>query len=449
MNETDSIPQTQLDAFSEMLGSGTFRQVRAMLNTISPADIAHLIESSPPQTRNVLWALVDPAVMGEVLLELSEEVRLAFVEKMDAAELVALTEDLDTDDLADIIQSLPETVIKEVLQSMNTQDRQRVEVVLSYPEDTAGGLMNTDTVTVRPDVTLGVVLRYLQFRGELPESTDKLFVVTRHDDYLGSISLTKLLTCPPDDAVAQHLEKMDPIAAELPDKEVAHLFERHDLISAAVVDNQEKLLGRITIDDVVDVIKQEAGHPLMSMAGLDEDEDTFAPIFHSTRRRAIWLGVNLATCLLASMVINLFKHTIDQVVALAVLMPIVASMGGIAGTQTLTLVIRGMALGQVGGSNTRWLLAKELAVGSLNGMLWAGTIAAIAGAWFNNWKLSAIIASAMVVNLVVAALTGASLPLLLRKLKIDPAVAASVILTTFTDVVGFFVFLGFATWFLL
>lgn len=437
------------EALNELLGSGTFRQVRAMLNTISPADIAHLIESSPPQTRKIFWALIEPEMMGEVLLHLSEDVRLTFVEKMDAAELAALTEDLDTDDLADILQSLPETVIKEVLQSMDTQDRQRVEAVLSYPEDTAGELMNTDTVAVRPDVTLGVVLRYLQFRGELPESTDKLFVVTRHDDYLGTINLTKLLTCPGDDTIAQHMKNIDPILAETPAHEVAHLFERHDLISTAVVNSQGKLLGRITIDDVVDVIRHEAEQPMMSMAGLDEDEDTFAPILNSTKRRAIWLGINLATCILASSVINLFKDTIDQVVALAVLMPIVASMGGVAGTQTLTLVIRGMALGQVGGSNTGWLVAKELAVGSLNGMLWAGVIATIAGFWFHNWKLSSIIASAMVINLIVAALAGAALPLLLRKFKIDPAVSASVILTTFTDVVGFFVFLGLATYFLI
>jgi len=337
-----------------------------------------------------------------------------------------------------------------VLQSMDEQDRHRVVSALSYSEDTAGGLMNTDTITVRPDVTLDVVLRYLRQRGEIPETTDSLIVVTRADQYIGLLSLATLLTRDPALTVAEVMMRdVAGIPAILPATEVAHLFEQHDLISAPVVDVDGSLLGRITIDDVVDVICDEAEHSVMSMAGLHEEEDIFAPVVASARRRGVWLGINLATAFLASWVIGLFEATLQQIVALAVLMPIVASMGGIAGSQTITLVIRGMALGRVGVANARRLVMKELAVGALNGVLWALVVAAVATLWFHDYKIGAIIGAAMVINLIVAALTGAMLPLIIRRMGADPALAGTVILTTVTDVVGFMAFLGLATIFLL
>jgi len=348
--------------------------------------------------------------------------------------------------VADVLQKLPNTVTHEVLTSMDTQDRARIEAILSYPEDSAGGLMNTDTVTVRPDITLEVVLRYLRRHRSLPDMTDNLLVVNRRDEFIGILPINKILVSDPDITVREVMStEVTTITALMEDTEVAQLFERHDLISAPVVDDVTgKLLGRITIDDVVDVIREDADHSLMSMAGLDEDEDTFAPALKTSRRRAVWLGINLITAFLASAVIGLFQATIDQVVALAVLMPIVASMGGIAGSQTLTLVIRGQAIGHIDSKNIGWLLNREFIVGLTNGILWALVIAAVTYVWFMDVQISAIIGCAIVINLVVAAISGAYLPVLLKKLNIDPALAGGVVLTTITDVVGFFAFLGLA-----
>ncbi|GAB4344668.1 MAG: magnesium transporter [Gammaproteobacteria bacterium] len=440
----------RLQKFTAALEVGTLRQVGRMINELHPAEIALLLESLPPAQRSVVWELVDEESDGEVLSHLNDEVRAKLLEEYDASEVVAATEGLEDDDIADILQDLPDTVIREVLNSLDKQDRQRIEAVLSYPEDTAGGLMSTDTLTVRPDVTLDVVLRYLRMRGDIPELTDNLIVVNRNDRYLGLLSLTDLLTKDPALRVGQVMERdVEGIPADLPAAEVAKRFEQRDLISAPVVDEHRKLLGRITVDDVVDVIKETADQRLLSMAGLDEEEDLFAPVLASTRRRAIWLGVNLVTAFLASWVIGLFEATLDKVVALAVLMPIVASMGGNAGTQTLTLTIRGLALGQVGGANATWLLARELAVGTLNGVLWALIVAAVAIAWFGDYSIGLIIGLAMIINLVAAALAGLTIPLLLKRLGIDPALAGTVALTTVTDVVGFLAFLGLASLYLL
>lgn len=451
MTEHHNPPRTipnNIHTLDLALNRGTLKQVREMLNSLPPGDVAYILQSTPPKGRKLLWALIEDEPGSEVLQYLDDEVRNTLVSEMKATELASIVEHLDTDDLADLLQELPDTVIQEVLSLMKAQDRERVEAVLSYPEDSAGGLMNTDTITIRPDVTVEVALRYLQLHGEIPEHTDQLFVVDRTDHYLGSIRITKLLTQGPTTIVKDIMEPGEAILASMPEGEVAQLFERHDLISAPVVDEQSKLLGRITIDDVLDVVRDEAEHSLMGMAGLGEF-DTFAPILPSTRRRAIWLGINLFTCVIAASVISIFEHTLEQVVALAILMPIVASMGGIAGTQTLTLVIRAMALGQVRGSNIGWLINKELVVGILNGLLWAIVMGIIAGLWFDNTRLGAIIAGAMVLNIIVAAFSGVLLPLLLRKLNIDPAVSGGVILTTITDVVGFFIFLGLGTLFLL
>ncbi|RMJ03994.1 Magnesium transporter MgtE [Marinobacter litoralis] len=450
---SDILEQSQahqrLRSLSEALDSGALKQVARILNGgLSPSDIAHLLESSPPRQRALLWNLVDKQLEGEVLQHLGDDIRGYFLSKFNAQELADIIEDFESDDLADLLQQLPDTVILEVLETMDEQDRQRVEEVLSYPEDTAGGLMNTDTITVRPDISIDVVLRYLRRHRSLPPMTDSLIVVNRRDEFIGTLAITRMLVSNPASTVREVMDTdIEPIPVSLSDTKVATLFERYDLISAPVVNEQNKLLGRITIDDVVDVIREDADHSLMSLAGLDEDEDTFAPVMKTTRRRAVWLGINLLTAFTASAVIGLFEETIAKVVALAVLMPIVASMGGIAGSQTLTLVIRGMAVGQISSVNVAWLLNRELLSGILNGLLWAGVVATAAILWFGDWMIGGVIAAAIVINLVAATVTGTLLPLFLKSRNIDPALAGGVILTTVTDVVGFMAFLGLATLF--
>ncbi len=442
--------QQRLETLTTALHSGTAEQVRRLLASLHPAEIADLVESLPHGPRELLWELVDPETKGEILVEVNEDVRAGLIEEMETAQLVAATEGLDTDDLADLLQDLPGAVIHELLQSMDKQNRDRLEAVLSYPEDTAGGLMNLDVVTVRADVTLDVVLRYLRLRGEIPELTDSLIVVDRFDRYQGLLPLTVLLTSDPDLTVAEVMDcGIEGIPATMADIDVARLFQDRDLVSAPVVDDDGKLLGRITIDDVVDVIRDEADHSLMSMAGLDEEDDIFAPVVLSARRRALWLGVNLATAFLASWVIGLFEGTLEKVVALAVLMPIVASMGGIAGSQTLTIMIRGLALGQVGSTNARSLMHKEILVSLMNSLIWSIVVAVIAMAWFQNMEIGLIIAAALIINLVCAALAGFAIPLFLKRMGIDPALAGSVLLTTVTDVVGFMAFLGLGTLYLM
>lgn len=440
--------QSHLEELNLALSSGEFLPIRRMLNSLPAADVAHLIESTPPKIRTILWQLVDLENEGDILQYLGDEVQSQFLREMDAEEVAAITERLEADDLVDILQQLPDRVIQEVLASMDHQDRYRVEHILSYAEDTAGGLMNTDTITVRPNITLDVTLRFLRRHENLPEMTDHLIVVSRSDEYIGVLPLRKILVSDPSVTVREIMSTdVEAIPASMADTEVAKLFERHDWVSAPVVDDEGKLVGRITIDDVVDVIRESADHSLLSMAGLDEDEDTFAPISKAAPRRAIWLGINLITAFIASAVINLFEGTIDKVVALAVLMPIVASMGGVAGTQTLTVVIRGMALGHISKNNSRWLINRELMVGAINGVLWAAVVAVAATLWFGDPLIGFIIAAAMMINLVTAALAGALLPMVLKAMKIDPALAGGVALTTVTDVIGFMSFLGLATYF--
>ncbi len=438
--------QSALSRLSSALESGTFIDVRRMLNGLSPADVAHLLESSPPKFRRVLWQLVEVEREGEVLGELTDELQAEFLGEMDATEVVQITEGLEDDDIADILQQLPGRVTQEVLNAMDHQDRARLETVMHYADDTAGGLMNTDTITIRARLTLDVVLRYLRRHDEIPAMTDNLIVVNRRDKFIGLLPLRTLLVSDPATSVREMMiTDVEPIDVDTPDTEVTRLFERNDWVSAPVVDGEGKLLGRITIDDVVDVIREDADHNLMSMAGLDEDEDTFAPVVRAAPRRAIWLGINLITAFIAASVINLFQGTIEQVVALAVLMPIVASMGGIAGTQTLTILVRGIAMGQVERDNQVWLINRELMVGAINGVLWALVVAVAAALWFGDPRIGYIIAAAMVINLLTAAFVGAALPLMMTRMEIDPAVAGGVVLTTVTDVVGFISFLGLAT----
>ena len=426
------------------------RQVRSLILALHPAETADLLESLPPTQRAIVWELVAGEDEGEVLVALNEEVRATLIQEMDFEQLVAAAAGLDLDDLADLFDELPETVNRAVLKSLNESDRLRLEAVLSYDEDTAGGLMDPDTLTVRGDVTIEVVFRYLRMRGEIPDDTNAIFVVSRQGEYEGCLPITTLLTANPEQKVADLMDaEQRAIEAHTTATEVALLFETHDLVSAAVTDDTGALLGRITVDDVVDVIRHQADHSVLSMAGLDEDDDMFAPVFVSAKRRSVWLGINLATAFIAAGVAGFFEATLERVVMLAILMPVVPSMGGIAGSQTLILITRGIALGQVERSNARWLLSKEFGVGLLNGFAWACVVAGITMWWFQTWKIAVVIASALAVNLVCAAVAGFTIPLTLKKLNIDPALAGGVVLTTITDVVGLVAFLGFGTLLLL
>ena len=440
----------KLNAISESLNSGAMLKAKLILNGLHPAEIARLLESSPTRQRRLIWEMLDHSYDGEVLLEVGEEVRNNLMESMDDESLLAATKGLDVDDLADLLDELPETLVKQALQGMDYQYRTRLEGVMNYDEDTAGGLMNTDTITIRPDVTLDVVLKYLRLKKEIPKNTDNIIVVDQYNHFLGTLSVTNLLCADPEKTVSESMNKnYISISSDSLANEVVNIFEDRDLVSAPVVDKNNILLGRITIDDVVDVIREESESTVLNMAGLTDEEDIFAPVLPSARRRAIWLGINLITALIASGVISLFQDTIEKVVALAVLMPIVASMGGIAGSQTLTLVIRGIALGNISSANSRSLLVKEVLVGLLNSLLWACVIGVLSSYWFNNYLIGIVIGIAMVANLVFAALSGVLIPVIFKKIGIDPALGGGVILTTITDVIGFFSFLALGTIFLL
>ncbi len=439
---------TRVRDFNNALDRGVpTSPIRLMLNALHPAEIAHIIESLTPDKRDIIWELVDPEFEGDVLLHVGDEVRASLIKNMETEDIISATEGMDLDDLADFMQDVPSSVYKSIIQSMDDQSRLRLEAVMSFPEDTAGGLMNTDTVAIRPDVTLDVVMRYLRRQNDkIPENTDSLIVVDHHNKYLGTLSLTDLVSNDPAQRVSEvYKQTVEGIPAAMHERQVAHIFTDRDLISAPVINEQGILLGRITIDDVVDVIREEAEHSLMSMAGLGEDNDMFAPVITSSMRRAVWLGVNLITAFMASAVIGIFEATLEQIVALAVLMPIVASMGGIAGSQTLTLVIRGLALGQIGFTNAKSLLFKEIAVSLLNGLLWSLIVGCVSVFWFGNFTLGFVIGSAIIINLIIGAISGVGIPLLLKQLHIDPALAGGVVLTTITDVIGFLAFLGLAT----
>ncbi|WDE10892.1 magnesium transporter [Thalassomonas haliotis] len=438
--------QQRLQEVNEALGSGMFVYVRKLLHNLPPYDLALILESSTAKSRPVLWQLIEPDNQGEVLEELSEEVRKGILKSMRPEKVAAVAEGMDVDDLAEVLRTLPDSVYREVLNSMDSQDRARVEAALSFDEDTAGGIMNTDTITLRPDVTVDVILRYLRLKGTLPEATDSFYVVDRHDRFIGAVSLSALVTAKTEIVVSNLIDaEIEAVPADMPETDVAQLFERHDWLSAPVVDDNGRLLGRITIDDVIDIIREDAEHSMMSMAGLDDEADTFAPVIKSTSQRSIWLGVNLITALFAVAVSSQFEELLSILPILAILNSLVPSMGGVAGNQTLTLVIRGIALGHVGDSNARSLLYKELAVGFLNGVIWAFLIASFVALWKQDLMLGGVIAFAMLMNLTVAGVAGVLIPLLLKKLSIDPALAGSVILTTITDVVGIFAFLGTAT----
>ena len=443
--EHENLSETSLVLIKEKLSSGTYSQISKMLNKLHPNDIAHFIESSPPSDREFVWQILDKEIEGEVLSHLPNSLQEDFLGAMEASEVAEITKTLEPDEIADIIQRLPEAVIEEVLSSMSSQNRERIEQVLSYPEDTAGGLMNTDVIAVRRSPTLDVVLRYLRMQGSFPNSTDKIFVVSRENRYKGYLNLYQLLISDPSLHV-EEIYKKDSEAIDVTtlDNDVARLFEKNDWISAPVVDSGNRLLGRITIDDVVDVIREDADESLRHLTGLGE-EDTFAKTSSATYRRAVWLGLNLITAFVAAFVIDIFRETIDKVVTLAVLMPIVASMGGVAATQTLTIMVRGLALDQINKTNIRWLITRETIVGLGNGLIWALVVSVITTMWFQDLVIAQIIAIAMMINLLVAVISGVSIPLLLRYLKLDPGIGGTVIVTTITDVAGFMSFLGLAS----
>ena len=448
MLENTNIDKTQqrLQEVNKALENGMFVLARSILDKMPANDVAFLLESSPPAYRKVLWNLTDHDQHGDILEELNEDAKDGIINLMETDHLVAATEGMQTDGLAYVLRGIPNSVYQAVLEQMDTQDRQRVELALAFPEDTAGSLMNTDTVTVRPDVTIEVVLRYLRLKGSLPDTTDSLYVVDTENKLLGDVSLSTLLTVDPTSLiidVMSHETKALQVLME--EAEIAKLFERHDWISAPVVDENKQLLGRITIDDVVDIIRENAEHSMMGMAGMDDDEDTFAPILPSAKRRTVWLSVNLIAAFIAASVSNMFEATLEQVATLAVLMTIVPSMGGIAGNQTLALVIRGIAVGHISTNNTRWLIGKEATIGLLNGMIWAILVATAVVLWKGNMELGYIIAGAMFINLSIAGVAGVCIPLLMHRYKIDPALAGGMALTTVTDVIGLFSFLGMAT----
>ena len=432
------------------LEASDYDEAKQQIKDLHPGEIALLLEAIQPKDRSVLWPSIEISIQGEILKEVSEDVQSQLISEMTVDSLVKATEKLDTDDLADIVPNMPESAVHSLLLTLDFKHRERLNKILSYPEDSAGGLMNTDFITVRPDVSIRAVIRYLRLLKEMPIDTDQVFVVDRNFNYLGSLLITSLLTKEPERMVETLINNdfSKPVSADTDETEVALLFEQRNLISAPVIDENNQLVGRITIDDVVDVIRDQAEHSVMSMVGLDEDEDVFAPIIQSSKRRSVWLGVNLVTAFIAVYFIGLFEATLQQKIALAILMPVVASMGGIAGTQTLIIVTRGIATGRVTTANIKTLINKEVAVSGLNGIIWSIVIGLITYYWFADLLLSLIIALAIITNLVIAAFSGAFLPLLLSKLKIDPALAGGVILTTITDVIGFVAFLGLAALFI-
>jgi len=448
MNTTENI--SNLDNLKNRLQSGRMLGARNLINNLLPSELARLIESLPLKERAIIWEMIELKNKGDVVVEVADEVRDGLIEGMEANELISAIEGMALDDLADLVADLPETLTQEVIRSLDHQDRERLTQVLAYDEDSAGGLMNIDIITVRPDVTVEVVLTYLRNQKTIPTGTDSIFVVNRNNVYKGALLLSSLVTEDPGKPVSEIMsKKIMPILAKTPSDKVVREFENRDLLSAPVIDDDEKLLGRITIDDVVDVIRDEAEHSLMSAAGLDEEDDMFSPVTKSAKRRAIWLGVNLATAFLAASVVDIFQTTLDKIVLLAVLMPIVPSMGGVAGTQSLTIMTRAIALGHLDKTNTKGIFKKEVLVGILNGILWAMVVGSLTYLWFSEWLLGLVIAGAMTINLIMAALAGFGIPLMLKRLNIDPALAGGVILTTITDVVGYISFLGLGAIFLL
>ena len=426
----------------------SINQIRRLLSGMHPSEVAHSIESLPPKERKFLWSLIDTKDEGEIIAELHDEIQQELISEISAEELITILGDLELDEIVDILQVLPDRKTENILSAMSMRDRKRIREALEYPEDSAGGLMNTDIISVRPKHNLEVVMRYLRAQRELPKNTDQIFVVSRENKFLGSLPISSIIVSDPNLNVRELMEtETQPLLVDLNDKDVSRLFEQNDWVSAPVIDKESNLIGRITIDDVVDVIMEDADQNFLGMAGVAED--TFAPPARAARSRILWLSINLLTAFIASMTISLFQATIDQIVYLAILMPIVASMGGVAGTQTLTIMIRGLTLQQINHSNLQWLYKREIAVSIVNGILLSILVGGITYFWFKDIIIATLICVAMIVNLVFSAIAGIFIPIILRKFNQDPAIAGSVVVTTVTDVIGFFSFLGLATIFLI
>ena len=423
-------------------------EIRNLLKKLSSSEIAHALESSPPKQRKLFFSLLETDEEGDVLVDLGEEIQQELVSNISNEELAEAVKELEPDETVDILQNLPEDRMNTILSKMSYRDRKRIEIGLTYPENTAGGLLNTDVISVRPSHSIEVVINYLRDQEELPENTDKIFVVNKEDEYIGELSISKIITCKPNLTVRQVMNtSSNPIIVSQDDKEVATIFERNDIISSAVISESGKLIGRITIDDVLDVIREDADQNFLGMAGVAED--TFAPPGRAAKSRVFWLSMNLLTAFIASMTINIFKDVLDQIVYLAILMPIVASMGGVAATQTLTIVLRGLTLEQINSSNLKWLFKRELAVSILNGLILSILVGITTYLWFNEITLSLLISFALIINLVSSVIAGVFVPIILRSVNQDPAISGSVVVTTVTDVIGFLSFLGLATIFLI
>ena len=446
----DETFEQELQQLIENCEKNNYSQVDK-LSKKHPAEIAHFISSLPPSYRYAVWLRLKSDKEGGILKELSKDVKRQLIERSDVSSLSRAAQFLQTDDLADIIPQLPDDVLDSLLLSMDEERRSHLRKVLSYPEDTAGGLMNTDVITVRRSVTVDTVLRYLRLLKKVPNDTDKLFIVERSYKYVGSVYVSKLLISEPSDTIDSIKFDNDDfvIKTDMLSEDIVELFKQRNLISAPVVDNNNILVGRITIDDVVDVFHEQAEHCVMSMAGLDEKEDIFTPVMEGAKNRIIWLAVNFITALFSVFFIAMFADTIEKKISLAILMPIVASMGGVAGSQSLILLTRAIALKKINKSNFKWVFKKEFSIGVVNGIIWAIIIAIITQLWFDDTIISIVIGLAIIINLIVAAIFGAYLPSVLEKFNIDPALAGGVILTTVTDVVGFVSFLGLANLILL
>ncbi len=438
------------DRVESLVHRQNLAELQRKLDELHSADVAHILEALPLDDRLTVWQLVKAERDGDILLEVSDAVRESLIADMDDHEILAAAKDMDADELADLAPELPRDVVLELMESLDAQQRERVRSALSYEDDQVGALMDFEMVTIREDVSLEVVLRYLRRLKELPGHTDKLFVVDYDGVLKGVLPIKRLLVNDPDKQVGEVMAS-DPVSFQPGEDayDAAQAFERYDLISAPVVDKEGRLIGRLTIDEMVDLIREESESEVLNMAGLREEEDIFASVWKSVGNRWAWLAVNLVTAFLASRVIGLFEGSIEKLVALAALMPIVAGIGGNSGNQTITMIVRALALDQVSTGNTSRLLRKELGVALINGVLWGGVIGVVAYWLYDSWSLGLVMTGAMTLNLLLAALMGVLIPMTLIRLGRDPAMGASVMITAMTDSGGFFIFLGLATLFLL
>jgi magnesium transporter len=425
-------------------------ELQKLLDGLHPADVAYILEALPPEQRFIVWDLVKAERDGEILLEVSEAVRETLIAHMDQKELVAATGQLDTDEIADLAPDLPTEVMQDVFKSLSAEEREQLRAALSYPDDTVGALMDFDMVEVRDDVTLEVVLRYLRRLDQLPDHTDQLFVVDRQERLKGVLAVNRLLVTDPEVLVADVMMR-EVVNFQPGDKaqDAADAFERYDLVSAPVVDGTGKVVGRVTVNAVVDYIQRVKDAEMLTAGGLKEEEDLFASVWRSLTNRWTWIAVNLVTAFIASRVIGIFEESIVKIVALAALMPIVAGIGGNTGNQTITMIVRALALGQITRDNARKLFLKEIGVSALNGLIWGGVVGLFAFLIYHSWQLGLVMTGAMMLNLLLAAVMGVAIPLIMQKLGRDPAVGSSVMITAITDSGGFFIFLGLATLFLI